>query len=161
VSQPKPGAAKPPVASPGPPPIRELRGPNFRLTLPAGWSDRSLYSASLQTPEGLQATITVVTRLLPQGGDLAAYAEDQARQLAGQLPDFEAIKSERRMLGTRACQCVQFRWKPDGSDPVRQSQWYVQNLNLVYTITATVPEAASRDIETRLANIIGAFVPVE
>jgi hypothetical protein len=160
VSQPKPGAAKPPVASPGPPPIRELRGPNFRLALPAGWSDRSLYSASLQTPDGHQATITVVVQLFPQGGDLASYVEDQARQLAGQLPDYEAIKSERRMLGTRSCQCVQFRWKPDGSDPVRQSQWYVQNLNLVFTITATVPEGAPRDIETQLAIIIGSFVPV-
>ena len=160
MSQPKPGPARPAAAPPGPPPLRELRGAGFRLALPVGWSDRSVYSTSTQTPDGHQATITIITQLLPQGGDLASYAEDQLRQLAGQLSDYEGIRSERRLLGTRPCQFVQFRWKPAKSDPVRQSQWYVQHQSFVFTLTATVPEGAPQDVDTRLASILGGFTPV-
>ena len=130
--------ANKPTPSPSPV-IAELRGAGFRMPLPAGWVDRSVYCAAGPEQDGFQPTLTVTVQHAPDVTDIAVFAQDQLRQLAGQLDDYEFGRAEKRQIGTRPGYWAQFEWTgPDGAR-LHQQQWFMPKAPNVYIVTATAP----------------------
>jgi hypothetical protein len=157
-SGPQPRGRAGPAVPPGKP--FELRGPSFRLGVPEGWSDRSVYCVTTPGAGELQATFAVTRSECPRGVTLADCAQDQLRQLAGQLAEFQVIRSEKRLLGTRECQRAQFTWKTAEGLVVRQSQWYLQQGDHVFALTATAPVDSFAQFEPQFDQLVAAFTPV-
>ena len=148
------GAAAPPA------PSWELRSHAFRWVLPPGWTDRSIYCFSGTPANEKQPALTVTTETVAPETDLAAYATDQLDQLAGQLLDFELIRTESRVLVTRPCRWAQFTWKNADGVSVKQSQWYLIKGTTALTLTATATAAEYEQFEATFEQAIKTFTPL-
>lgn len=138
--------------------IRELRGALFRLPLPAGWTDRSIYCAFGPAVDGQGPTLTVTVEQVPEGNDITVLAQDHLRQQSGQLDEYRLLSSEKRFLDTKTCHCAKFQWKTRDGRPVRQVQWFVHKEPNLFVITATSGCEAAPEVENQLEAIARGFV---
>ena len=151
----------PPVPPPPPPvkpPIRELHGALFKMAVPEGWTDRSLYVCSAPMPvEGIEPNVTVTQENRPDLKDLDEYSKGVMSELSGQLPEFKLRKSEKRSLGGRDARWNEYNWKNPHGVLLRQAQWHVYKSPTAFVITATAPESAYAKFEATLEEVVKGF----
>jgi hypothetical protein len=139
------------------PKTSELRGWGFRLPLPQGWVDRSIYCAAGPLGDGIQATISIAQETT--GQDLEEFVTEQLQQLSGQLEEFSLIKREKRAFRGAPCAVVQLIWRDSAGTSVQQSQWYFRGPRCVYAITATAQPSEFSKLDSELARLISEFAP--
>ena len=137
--------------------IRELSGSLFRLPLPDGWTDRSVYCAGGPTLRGFKCSIAVTAESRPALDDLPAYVRVQLRQLEGQLTDFAPAPGAEQPVPEGAAQRIDYTWTTPEKVPVRQVQWYLYRRPHVWVITATAHKEAFAEIESLLKQVVGQF----
>ena len=150
--------AKAPAPPPTKPVIPELRGACFKMALPEGWTDRSVYLAALpETIQDMQPSLAVTQDNIPGLKDVEGFAQGLMLDLQGQLPDYKEIKKDRRSLAGRSANYVQYSWKNPKDVVVRQAQWYVYKDPVMFIITASAPESAFARLEGQFDEIVKAF----
>lgn len=149
------------AGSPVSPPIRTLCGESFRMPLPEGWVDRSVYCSGGPVVGGFQVSLAVTVEHQDQAQLLDSFVEIQMSQLAGQLDGFEREGDEPAEIDGRPARRCTFSWNPAGGVPLRQTQWFVQNGMTVLAVTATAPRERFVGIVGMLERIVTGIVLVK
>ena len=97
----EPPEAGVPMENPEYPPIGELKGSGFALSLPEGWVDRSIYCAAGPILEGFQSSLAVIVEHRPDLKVFKGYVDGQLKLLEGQLEGFALQEQTEKSVGGR------------------------------------------------------------
>lgn len=147
-----------PSMPPTKPLITELKGACFKMPVPEGWTDRSIYIAALpETIESIQPSVVITQDNVPGLKEFDGYVEGLVLDLKGQLDGFKEVKTERRSLAGRSANYVQYTWKNPKEILLRQAQWYVYKDPVLFIVTASAPESAFARLEPQFDEIVKGF----
>jgi hypothetical protein len=148
-----------PPPPPGKPPITELKGALFRLALPEGVVDRSIYMAAFPPVENFQPSLVVTQEHNPGLKDFPEHVSGLVRALEAQLKDYQFHGRDKVTLAGRAGERARFSWTNPKGVRLRVSQWYVYKDPTLFVLNATAPEAAFEKLEAAFEAAVKSFAP--
>ena len=122
------------------------------LDLPRDWADRSI-NVVASNPTGAGASLTITRDDMPWGMSFDEYVDEQTKQAAQALKNFEVI--ERRSLdlaGVPATE-IESRWIAK-QGPIHQLITTVQNGRRVLILTASLGGEMSESQKTEMRRIV-------
>jgi hypothetical protein len=158
--------ANPPAPAPPAPTtkplIHELRGPLFKMAVPEGWTDRSIYGAALPVMvENMQPSLVVTQENAPGIKDFETFFKGLVLEVEGQLPEYKEQKREKRAAGGHAAQYLEYTWKSPAGVVLRQAQWYAYKDPVVYILTATAPDSGFEGLRAQFDATVKGFSALE
>jgi len=144
------------------PPVPVLYRANaFRMMLPSdAWTDRSLYTLTGPTIDGIQHNITVNVVQDPEAEDLAAFADEQIASLEAALDDCSVLMVDPVELtcGLPAYRSI-YVWQPNDDLRLYQEQVYVMENGHGYVLTSSFTRKTRKQLGAAVEQMMLSFTP--
>lgn len=136
-----------PKRTPSEPPARTFRGPGFRLALPEGWEDRTVYVIQGPVQDNHPHSITVVVDSQVVVDRVQDFADMHIRVQVDATPGCRLLTKELVHLtnGLPGCRAV-FAWDPCEGKRLYREQLFVLDRGIGYIATATFAPATRRTL---------------
>jgi len=143
------------------PDARTFRADAFRCRLPAeGWTDRSVYTFTGPTADGLTHTISITTADGVEAETASAFAEAEREQLAARLDGYQLLMNGPFALaGDRLAHRVLFFWYPDASLKLYQEQLFTIHEATGYVLSAAFTATTRKQIGAEVEDMMRSFRP--
>lgn len=106
-----------------------------QLSIPASWRDQTMQMFRIPDVPG-EASFVVTRDCQPSTRDAKPYADAQLAALEHQFPEFRALASTEKQLGTQRIAVLDYQWRTDKL-MLRQRQAYVPAPACMLTLTLT------------------------
>lgn len=143
-------------------PPRPFRADAFRLQLPDGdWKDRSVYTITGPTSDGIQHNITVTLDPEVEADTLYDFAAEQIAALELSLERCRVLMDDEIELdgGLPAYRAI-YVWYPKDDLRLYQEQIYVLHDGCGYTLTASFTRATRKQFGPEVERMMRSFRPV-
>ena len=132
----------------------------FRIDLPDGWEDRTVYLYMGPDDSGIQHNLQLVIDPDVSNADLSEYAHDRFDSLASSLQGAEVLKQEEKILpsGRRVFECV-YKWVPVDGQILFNKVIYMIIEKSGYTFSANFSKKTIKTIGVEVDRIIDSFMP--
>lgn len=150
------GSPEEPGATPVP-----YRADAFRMKLPSDeWTDRSLYTLTGPTVDGIQHNITINVEREPEAEDLAAFAEEQVESLEAALDNCRVLMVDPVELacGLPAHRAI-YTWQPNDDLQLYQEQIYVMDDGDGFVLTSSFTRKTRKQLGAAVENMMLSFTP--
>ena len=144
-----------------PPAPVPYRANAFRMMLPSdAWTDRSLYTLTGPTIDGIQHNITVNVVQDPEAEDLAAFADEQLESLEAALDDCQVLMTDPVELacGLPARRAI-YVWRPSDDLQLYQEQIYVMEDSHGYVLTSSFTRKTRKQLGAAVEHMMLSFTP--
>jgi len=141
--------------------MRRYRADAFRLHLPPDeWHDRSVYTLTGPTVDGIQHNITINIEPDPEVDTLDAFAEQQVAALEPSLDGCRVLMEDRVALESgQPAHRVIFFWYPEDDLRLYQEQLYVLHDGRGYTLTASFTRKTRKQLGPEVEQMMLSFSP--
>jgi hypothetical protein len=133
----------------------------FRLSLPDGWEENTVYTFQGPLDSGVQHNIVLmIDRTIGRKTGLAEYVRRQMATSKDALPEFEMINEGEKTLpsGLPAREVV-YKYVPPGRNVLFQKQLYTIAEGAAYVFTSTFSRKTLATIAHDVDRIIASFKP--
>jgi len=143
------------------PSTETYRADAFQLDLPAGeWQDRSVYTLTGPTVDGVQHNITVMQDPDVEAETLYDFAGEQMAALEMQLDGCQVLlDDEIQLTSGRPAYRVIYVWHPNDDLRLYQEQLYVLHDACGYTLTASFTRTTRKQIGAEVEHMMRTFTP--
>ena len=150
--------APPDAPQPAPKPYR---ADAFQLDLPAGeWTDRSVYTLTGPTIDGIQHNITILREPDVEADTLHDFAGQQMAALELQLDGCQVLLDDAIQLASgRPAYRVIYTWQPSDDLRLYQEQLYVLHDGQGYTLTASFTRNTRKQLGAAVERMMRTFTP--
>ena len=132
----------------------------FKLTLPDGWEDRTIYTYKGPDDGAVQHYVTLVIDRSVKGVELSEFARDRINAIANTLQGLEVLKDESKMLANgRAVHEFVYRWMPAEDKPIFQKLIYMLIGGVGYTFSGGFSKKTIKTIALEMEQLISSFEP--
>ena len=142
------------------PPV-PYRANAFRMMLPSdAWTDRSLYTLTGPTIDGIQHNITVNVVQDPEAEDLDAFVDEQLESLEAALDDCRVLMTDPAELacGLPAHRAI-YVWRPNEALRLYQEQIYMMEDGCAYVLTSSFTQKTRKQIGAAVEQMMLSFTP--
>ena len=132
----------------------------FKMSLPEGWTDRSIYIFDGPEAGGFKHNLTVVIDSSLEDDDLEAFAQERIDIMLNSTPGTELLKQEikTRSNGQQACEAV-IKWIPVDEKIVFQKKVFMIIDEVGYTFSANFSKQTIKTIGLEVERMIDSFQP--
>lgn len=143
------------------PETRTYRADSFRCRLPVeGWTDRSEYTFTGPTADGVTHDISITTVEGLEGDDVSAFAQAELERLTARLDGCQPLMDGPFTLaGDRPAHRVLFFWFPDASLKLYQEQLYTIHEATGYVLSAGFTASTRKQIGGEVEDMMRSFRP--
>jgi hypothetical protein len=155
-----PDEAASPKSAPEGEPV-PYRADAFRMMLPSGdWEDRSVYTLTGPTIDGIQHNITVHIEDEPDGESVYDFAGQEIALLEPQLDNCRILTDDpvNLMCGHPAYRAI-YTWMPEDDLKLYQEQVYVLANGVGYVLTASFTRKTRKQLGARVEQMMLSFTP--
>jgi hypothetical protein len=140
--------------------IDEMSMP-FKITLPSGWEDQTIYTYKGPDDSGIQHNLVVIIDNEPGGLSLEEYARLRLDSIKDTLSGFELLSERDRDLksGHKAHEIV-YKWAPSDDKILVQKQVFTIMGNKAYNFTSSFSKKTIKTIGVEVDAIIDSFKPI-
>ena len=139
------------------------RADAFQLDLPAGeWTDRSVYTLTGPTIDGIQHNITILREPDVEPDTLHDFAGQQIAALELQLDGCQVLLDDDIQLASgRPAYRIIYTWQPSDDLRLYQEQIYVLHDGQGYTLTASFTRATRKQLGNEVERMMRSFDPLD
>lgn len=132
----------------------------FRMSLPEGWIDRSIYIFDGPEVGTFKHNLTLVVDTVLQDNDLEAFAQERIDIQLNSIPGTEVLKQEikTRSNGQQACEVV-IKWIPVDGTVIFQKKVFMIIDEVGYTFSANFTKQTIKTIGLDVERMIDSFQP--
>ena len=132
----------------------------FKLDIPPGWLDQTVYTYKGPDDSGIQHNLVLMIDSESQPGDLLVYAKQRIQTLTQTLSGFELLNEQPKKLksGFDVYEVI-YKWIPTEGKVIFQKQVYLIANGIVYNFTASFSKKTIKTIGTDVDAIIESFKP--
>ena len=132
----------------------------FRIDLPDGWEDRTVYLYMGPDDSGVQHMMQLIVDPDTGGVDLAEYARNRIDAVMVSLQGAEILKEEEKILdnGRTVYECV-YKWVPVDGQIMFNKVVYMIMGKSGYTFSANFSKKTIKTIGVEVDRIIDSFMP--
>lgn len=133
---------------------------HFRITLPSGWEDRTVYTYKGPDDSGVQHNLVLIIDNEAGGIDLRTYAKLRLDSIRETLTGFELLGEREKDLksGNRAYEIV-YKWQPSADKTLVQKQVFTIIGGKAYNFTSSFSKKTLQTIGVQVDDIIDSFNP--
>ena len=138
-----------------------FRAHTFRMDLPPdAWTDRSLYTLTGPTIDGIQHNISIHQAPGVEQDDLDGFIEEQIAMLEASLERCQMLHQDTVALdcGLDAGRAIYF-WYPTDDLKLYQEQLYVLHEETAYTLTASFTARTRKTVGAAVEQMMRSFTP--
>jgi hypothetical protein len=130
----------------------------FKVDLPKGWKDTTVYTYQGPDDSGVQHNITLVVDRKPAAPDLKTYAAERRSQLLATLQGIDILKEEERTMesGYPAYELV-YKWIPVEGTVVYQKVLFMLVGRVVCTFSGNFSKKTIKTIGVEFDRIAASF----
>jgi hypothetical protein len=162
----------PASTSPGPPfsrgagtkpdQVTKYQANAFSITLPDGWTDKTVFSLAGPVSDGLQHNVTITVGQDVPFTSVREFAEWQIASAEQELRSCRLLKKGSIKLanGMAAYQAI-FCWFPTETLKVYQEQVFVLSDGCAYTLTATFSRKSRKTLGPHVERMMLSFEPLK
>lgn len=134
----------------------------FVMSLPEGWTDKTLFVLAGPVSDGLQHNVTITVAQDLPFTSVREFAEWQIASAQQELKSCRLLKKGSMMLAnsTPAYQAI-FCWFPTETLKVYQEQLFVLSDGCAYTLTATFSKKTRKTLGPQVERMMLSFVPAK
>ena len=133
---------------------------HFRIALPSGWEDLTVYTYKGPDDSGVQHNLVLIIDNEVGGVDLKTYAKLRLDSIKDILTGFELLGERERDLksGNRAYEIV-YKWQPSADKTLVQKQVFTIIGGVAYNFTSSFSKKTIQTIGVQVDEIIDSFQP--
>ena len=133
---------------------------HFRIALPSGWEDQTIYTYKGPDDSGVQHNLVLIIDNEVGGVDLKTYAKLRLDSIKDILTGFELLGERERDLksGNRAYEIV-YKWQPSADKTLVQKQVFTIIGGVAYNFTSSFSKKTIQTIGVQVDEIIDSFQP--
>lgn len=134
----------------------------FRITLPSGWEDQTLYTYKGPDDSGVQHNLVLIIDNEVGGLDLKTYAKLRLDSIKDTLSGFELMGEREKELksGDKAYELV-YKWSPSADKTLVQKQVFTIIGDKAYNFTSSFSKKTIKTIGVQVDEIIDSFKPAQ
>lgn len=134
----------------------------FKIDLPDGWEDQTLYTFRGPDDSGVQHNLVLIIDNEPGDLDLAAYAKLRIDSIKNNLSGFEMMGQREKELnsGLKAYEIV-YKWNPSDDKTLVQKQVYTIIGKKAYNFTSSFSSKTIKTVGAEVDRIIDSLTPIE
>ena len=130
----------------------------FRIALPSGWEDQTVYTFKGPDDSGVQHNLVLIIDDEAGGIDQRAYAKSRLESIKDTLSGFELMGERERILksGKTAYEIV-YKWLPSPDKTLIQKQVFTIIAGKAYNFTSSFSKKTIHTIGMQVDEIIDSF----
>jgi len=149
------------AAPPPPPPLtNEYRADRFTISLPDGWTDKTVFTLTGPATDDIQHNITIAQSTDVVTENLEEFADQQIQSLESELKGCRLLLQKPTQLenGMPAYRAI-FVWWPTEELRLYQEQLYVLHEGKAYTLTASFTKKTRKTLGPQIERAMRSFSP--